>query len=149
MGDVRICERCRVLMTPDNASPKARLCRPCVTAQGREWRERHPEAAKAKAEKWNALRRERRVPKRKLIENPSVRYGYALAYKARNPEKYRARKKTSRAIQEGRLIKQPCVRCGSTDVHAHHEDYSKPLDVVWLCPSHHRERHAELNAARK
>lgn len=44
-----------------------------------------------------------------------------------------------------RLEKQPCERCGRIDfVHAHHDDYSKPLDVIWLCPVHHKERHKEL-----
>ena len=28
--------------------------------------------------------------------------------------------------------------------HAHHEDYSKPYDVVWLCPPCHRNLHNEL-----
>jgi hypothetical protein len=40
--------------------------------------------------------------------------------------------------------------CGTQDrVQAHHEDYSRPLDVVWLCPTHHKARHREMrcNAA--
>lgn len=41
--------------------------------------------------------------------------------------------------------KKPCERCNSTlNVHAHHDDYSRPLDVIWLCPIHHKERHKEL-----
>ena len=31
-------------------------------------------------------------------------------------------------------------------VHAHHEDYDYPLDVIWLCPIHHKARHKELAA---
>lgn len=34
--------------------------------------------------------------------------------------------------------------CGALKTHAHHEDYSRPLDVVWLCPCHHARRHREL-----
>lgn len=29
--------------------------------------------------------------------------------------------------------------------HAHHDDYSRPLDVIWLCPTHHGERHRIKN----
>ncbi len=48
------------------------------------------------------------------------------------------------AIRKGRLTKQPCAVCGSLNAHAHHEDYSKPLDVMWLCPAHHNARHRAL-----
>lgn len=38
-----------------------------------------------------------------------------------------------RAISKGDLLRQPCERCGEVKAYAHHEDYDKPLDVVWLC----------------
>jgi hypothetical protein len=39
-------------------------------------------------------------------------------------------------------IIQPCEKCGSVvDVHRHHDDYSKPLDIRWLCEPHHFELH--------
>ena len=42
------------------------------------------------------------------------------------------------AFITGRIIKMPCEICGETkNIQAHHEDYSKPLDVIWLCPEHH------------
>lgn len=47
----------------------------------------------------------------------------------------------ARAIRTGKLARQPCDVCGRKDSHAHHDDYSKPLDVRWLCPPHHREVH--------
>ena len=49
----------------------------------------------------------------------------------------------SKAIREGRLAKQPCIRCGMLPAHAHHDDYGKPLDVIWLCRKHHAELHHE------
>jgi hypothetical protein len=42
---------------------------------------------------------------------------------------------------KGELIREPCLVCGDTKSHAHHEDYTKPLDVVWLCMTHHRFIH--------
>lgn len=48
------------------------------------------------------------------------------------------------AIQAGSIIKKPCQICGNTKVHAHHEDYSRPLDVTWLCVRHHNDRHIHL-----
>jgi hypothetical protein len=46
-----------------------------------------------------------------------------------------------KAIKNNTLVKQPCSICGNKDSEAHHEDYSKPLDVIWLCRKHHLERH--------
>lgn len=57
------------------------------------------------------------------------------------PDKYRARQAVSVAIRKGALKKQPCERCGATRVHAHHEDYSNPLDVIWLCSQCHIDVH--------
>lgn len=51
-------------------------------------------------------------------------------WESRNLEKNRAHKKVENAIVTGALTKRPCERCGSPNVHAHHDDYSKPLDVM-------------------
>ena len=60
----------------------------------------------------------------------------------RHPEWTRAHNAVQKAKMRGKLFAQPCEICGATNVHAHHEDYSKPLDVIWLCPVHHRWIHA-------
>lgn len=61
--------------------------------------------------------------------------------KINEPEKIAARYAVSNAIRDGRLVKQPCEVCGKENAHGHHEDYSKPLEVNWLCHTHHMERH--------
>lgn len=48
-------------------------------------------------------------------------------------------------ITRGKITKQPCQVCGNTKVEAHHNDYTKPLEVVWLCREHHLELHKEEN----
>lgn len=60
---------------------------------------------------------------------------------ARNTEKKRAHSLVRRALQRGILTKAPCEVCGSASVHAHHDDYTMPLKVRWLCPTHHGEHH--------
>jgi hypothetical protein len=61
------------------------------------------------------------------------------AYNLRNPLKVRAWHVLHYAIDRGEVVRGVCEVCGSTEVHAHHEDYSKPLKVHWLCRAHHRE----------
>ena len=36
-----------------------------------------------------------------------------------------------------------CEVCGEVNVHGHHYDYTKPLDVKWLCPLHHVREHSK------
>lgn len=45
------------------------------------------------------------------------------------------------AIKRGILVRQPCEQCGATTVEAHHDDYTRPLSVRWLCNFHHNEWH--------
>ena len=52
------------------------------------------------------------------------------------------------AIQGGKLTPMPCEVCGKEKTQGHHEDYSKPLDVVWLCTRHHADRHIHLRNAK-
>ena len=57
------------------------------------------------------------------------------------PEKLRARAAVARAIRNGGLHRQPCEVCGAKRTQAHHDDYSKPLTVRWLCYKHHLAVH--------
>lgn len=68
-------------------------------------------------------------------------YHYKKIQAKRYPERIKAREKVHNAIKSGKLIRLPCEKCGETQSHAHHEDYSKPLDVKWFCRKHHREVH--------
>ena len=70
-------------------------------------------------------------------------------WRKRNPERRKLLQKTSnavwKAIKEGRLIRgAKCEKCGShIGIEAAHHDYTKPLDVKWLCRSCHRQWDAE------
>jgi len=66
----------------------------------------------------------------------------AVAYRARNREKTQAQNKLNYAIRKGVLSRLPCEVCYTDkNVHAHHEDYTKPLDVRWLCFQCHKDTH--------
>ena len=56
-------------------------------------------------------------------------------------EKYEARGAAAAAINRGEIVKTPCEICKSHTVDAHHDDYSKPLQVRFLCRSHHLGLH--------
>lgn len=53
-------------------------------------------------------------------------------------DKNRARALLRSAIRRGVVVPQPCGVCGSKQVQAHHDDYTKALVVSWLCRQHHQ-----------
>lgn len=67
----------------------------------------------------------------------------SYAYNKRYPMKYAAHVITSNAIRDGKLIPiKYCSICKSDKkIEGHHDDYTKPLDVRWLCESCHKEWH--------
>ena len=64
-------------------------------------------------------------------------------WRERYPEKRAAHVIVGNALRSKKLQKTPCVVCGNFKSEAHHEDYSKPLEVIWLCRKHHMERHRQ------
>ena len=94
------------------------------------------------------------------IWDPAKRKAWTIGYysrpdvKARKAEQMRrytrdetkqarhhARWLLRRAVASGRIVRQPCERCSATPTHAHHPDYAKPLEVVWLCRTCHQREH--------
>lgn len=66
---------------------------------------------------------------------------YTANWKQRNPEKIAAHRALNEAIRSGQVTRQPCEVCGAENTHGHHDDYTQPLTVRWLCPTHHKRAH--------
>lgn len=99
-------------------------CKACTRYDVRENR-------KAKATYYNAYDRQRSKNKDRIAKMVAA-----------VPEHVRkARYTTRNAVARGKMKKLPCEVCGAEKVEAHHLDYSKPLDVMWLCRKHHANLH--------
>ena len=77
--------------------------------------------------------------------NPEAHHRRNREFEKRHPERVAAKRAVAAAIRSGRLVRQSCCVCGSGPAQAHHDDYSKPLEILWLCRFHHGERHRLLN----
>lgn len=64
-------------------------------------------------------------------------------WKDNNLEKIEAHKQVYIALRSKVLKKKLCF-CGKRKVEAHHNDYSKPLEVEWFCKKHHVNKHKKL-----
>jgi len=56
-------------------------------------------------------------------------------------KRQRSREILKDVVRSGRIKRQPCTICGEIKSQSHHEDYSKPFEVIWLCHKHHLEKH--------
>ncbi len=65
------------------------------------------------------------------------------AYRARNPKAYKAHQLLTYAVRVRKIIPaEYCSHCGiKSQLEGHHPDYSKPLEVIWLCRKCHRKEH--------
>jgi hypothetical protein len=67
----------------------------------------------------------------------------ASRWRRENPIAYHAHITLNNAVRDKKVIKTPCCICGTTEnVHGHHKDYGKPLDVNWLCAKCHQRIHS-------
>lgn len=119
-----------------------------LSAIGRHvaYRETHREEINAKARAYRARFREE-INARARASGPRTRPmtrkrpDAGAIQRARFPEKVHARNLLGAAVRRGVVIPQPCY-CGLKG-QAHHPDYSKSLEVIWLCRTHHSEAHKE------
>ena len=73
---------------------------------------------------------------------------YLHEYRNKFPLKYKAHSMVNSAIKSMKLFKEACGECGSDkNTHAHHDDYSKPLNVRWLCAACHSQWHRDNGEA--
>lgn len=94
--------------------------------------------------KWRELNKESIAKRRK---SKSYRERQIIANKKwlkKNPDKLKAQRRVQDAIRHGKIKRGICRDCGSSNTQGHHKDYSKYLEVIWLCPLHHAREHIKL-----
>jgi rubrerythrin len=89
--------------------------------------------------------REKLLIKKKIWreKNPDKYRRILDRYDENHPDAVVAVRILNGGIRAKRIVKPKyCSACGKTGlIHGHHPDYSKPLEVVWLCPKCHTMAH--------
>lgn len=142
MTDTKTCTGCGDTKTIDEFYTNNAKCKVCVRERVARHRMQNAEKIKKYDRERGSLPHRREAVKAyaQTDAGRAARRRASKAYYDRNPEKRAAHVKVGNAIRDGRLVKQPC-RCGEIKVEAHHDDYSKPLDVTWLCTACHVAAH--------
>lgn len=138
VGGELLCPKCELwkpLWDFNNAKNRSHgvsgLCRNCVCAQRRKWKLENPEESKKRSRNYYWKNRDKEIARGRLYRN---------TYKERTTARTRVRT----AKIQGVLRKHNCEICLGDNPQAHHQDYSKPLDVTWLCQRCHFLLHAKL-----
>lgn len=126
---------CHAMMA-DGHLNKCKVCARADAARDLARRRSTPEGARAERARgrdkyWRLYRGVKRD------RNPRIARGWV----ERHPEKRAAQIAVGNALRSGKLQRQPCEVCGDPRVDGHHPDYAKPLEVRWLCRTHHMELH--------
>ena len=109
-------------------------CTTCGTAHNRTFKNNGVQRRASYCWKCHAARMRATRPKHRDLPDEQRRRANARAY--------------TRMLQaRGKLTPQPCEMCGSAEVERHHEDYSNPRLVRWLCRPCHLQHHVEERAA--
>lgn len=146
------CRYCSILFEPTDwqVAKSDYACKPCYRAKQTEYRARRKAEGRPVVsgrmpreyhQKYQAIYMQ--DPVNRLRRAEQMR-GYSKDHVI--AEHRKARRAVRTAIASGRLTRQPCEVCGELRVHGHHDDYSQPLVVRWLCQKHHSEHHAKLKS---
>lgn len=145
------CSRCMERLSvdyfyqqPASADGYMHICKDChksaVRARRVERLDYYREYDRKRADKPHRVRARREYVQ--TDAGKEARRKATRSYRERNPMRKAAHHAVGNAIRDGKLVRQPCEVCQSTDrIHAHHDDYTKPLDVRWLCEPCHKEWH--------
>jgi len=144
---MRTCSKCEIEKPEDCFSFLKKQgcynswCKDCIKAYCKKWVKNNSEKSTISHANWykNNQAKAKNQAKRWSKNNPEKKKRHILKYQAKHPERIKAHQAVSYAIKTGKLTKKPCLMCGSTiKINAHHMDYSKPLNVIWLCKDHHK-----------
>lgn len=122
-------------------------CIPCVKSRVHKHREVHLEKIREydkkrgnKPHRVKARKEYRQTEAGKLARKRAM-----AAYHKRYPMTYAAHVITGNAIRDGKLFPATsCSVCNSNEkIEGHHDDYTKPMEVRWLCEKCHREWHKQ------
>lgn len=118
-------------------------CKACSLAYAKARRQADPVRVRAINRVSYAGRERTGSPKKQTEASRRAR----AAWIARNPEKRAAHGAVSAALESGRLTKPGnCETCGEAKaLHGHHDDYSQPLVVRWLCAACHSDWHRKYD----
>jgi hypothetical protein len=136
---MKTCKTCLIAKDDADFYSRGLECRTCT-------RVRVKNNKRANKEYYRIYQASKKQPYKKRTDKEANRARAAKWYAA-NKHKRAAHDKVSKALSSGRLVKpEACQSCGAScaRIEGHHKDYSKPLEVEWLCDPCHSDAHRKV-----
>jgi len=135
LNKYKMCNHCKI-RKPENEFYKMHrclndlsfICKKCDRKRTEEYRSNNRHIIRERFKKWRN-------------KNKDKINAYQKLYQLKNKERINVRATVYRAIKLKKIIRKNCSVCNEKKSEAHHEDYSKPLDIIWLCRLHHAQIH--------
>ncbi len=149
-GHVNKCKECNKVDVRENRGDNIERIREYDRMRNKTPERRERDRIRNKTPERRAWKRANSKERGKNPEVRAMRAESTRKNRAKNKGSTRAHSAVIRAIKKGTLIRPViCSRCPATEnIQAHHDDHEKPLDVMWLCPICHAQRHVELGKIR-
>jgi hypothetical protein len=120
-------------------------CKKCDNVRSRANYRKNPYECNQKAKEHNRKNPEQKKRQHKrYYEKHKDKINAKIAERNRKyPKRAKAISIVRSALMKGTLVRpSQCSKCDNKkNIQAHHEDYSKPLEIIWLCASCHAGLH--------
>jgi hypothetical protein len=105
----------------------------------KEYRQSNIDKLRKRGREYSRSDKGRTARLRYYASNKEQFAGRVRKHNENHPGRYKARYQFRNAVKLGKIMRpKSCSLCGKRcKPHGHHEDYSKPFDVVWVCRKCH------------
>lgn len=157
-GKTRYCKHCDRWLSIDNFLRHKRdgyqsRCKECKRSDAKRYYRENPEKFRARAravprERQNEIARRSREKHRDEV-NAKTRAYFAAQDLNWHKRRYLLEKArtgcacnlVAHAVRKGKIMRSACEICGNDDTQGHHDDYTQPYVVRWLCRNCHESWH--------
>lgn len=129
--EIMICGKCKRDLPPEAFFASSKYwCKECRSSERKKRYRKNPEKYRATQKRYGETHRDNENAKK-------------AAWRRAHPLQTKAGHTLRNAVMRGKIVKpMACELCNRiAPLHGHHQDYSRPLEVQWLCVTCHEEKH--------
>lgn len=147
---IKKCIKCKIVKELNEFYNKNNICKSCLKEYKKKYyqlNKKHLDDLHKKYANENRSMVNEYCKKSLKISNKQqeTRKRLEIKYKTEKRIQYLAKRKVEYALKSKKIIRGECNICKTDkNIHAHHNDYTKPLVIEWLCAKCHKQKHIRI-----